>query len=225
MICLIEGKQEKTDCVTKILLVDDHPVVRQGLKQILTETWRTARFGEASTAAEAHQRVQEEDWNRVILDISMPGRSGLDSLQQLKEVRPDIPVLILSVHADSQYVNWGLKSGAAGCVTKDSPPEELTTAVRKLLAGQRYISPALAEKMAWDSAVGGERAPHERLSERELQVLRLIASGKTVTQIADQLTLSVKTISTYRARVLEKMEMETTAELIHYAVRNGLVVD
>jgi two-component system, NarL family, invasion response regulator UvrY len=211
--------------VTKILLVDDHSVVRQGLKQILTETWRTARFGEASTASEAHQRVQEEDWDLVILDITMPGRSGFETLKQLKEVRPNIPVLILSVHADNQYVKWGLKSGAAGYVTKDSAPEELTTAVRKLLAGQRYISPALAERMAWDAAVGDERAPHERLSDRELQVLRLIASGKTVTQIAEHLTLSVKTISTYRARILEKMEMETTAELIHYAVRNGLVVD
>ena len=198
-------------------------MVRQGLKQILADEFNRATFGEAGTAQEAIAKVWETEWDVVVLDITMPGRSGLEVLGEIRKSRPRLPVLVLSMHPEDQFAMRVLKSGAAGYMTKESAPEALVGAIKKVLAGGRYVSPALAEQMAAYLGTDVQKAPHERLSDREFLVLRLIASGKTVSQIADQLTLSVKTISTYRARILEKMLMRSNAELTHYAIQNRLV--
>jgi DNA-binding NarL/FixJ family response regulator len=207
----------------KILITDDHAVVRQGLKQILLEEFTRAEFGEATNAQEAIERVWKENWDVVVLDITMPGRSGLEVLKEIKKSRPKLPVLVLSMHPEDQFAVRILKIGASGYMTKESAPNELVGAVRKVMAGGRYVSPALAEKMASYLAVDVQTPPHERLSDREFLVLRLIASGKTPTAIAKELALSVKTISTYRMRILEKMSMSNNAELTHYAIQNQLV--
>jgi two-component system, NarL family, invasion response regulator UvrY len=207
----------------KILITDDHAVVRQGLKQILHEEFTRAEFGEATNAQEAIDRVWRENWDVVVLDITMPGRSGLEVLKEIKKSRPKLPVLVLSMHPEDQFAVRILKIGASGYMTKESAPNELVGAVKKVIAGGRYVSPALAEKMASYLAVDVQTPPHERLSDREFLVLRLIASGKTPTAIAKELALSVKTISTYRMRILEKMSMSNNAELTHYAIQNQLV--
>jgi two-component system invasion response regulator UvrY len=207
----------------KILIADDHAVVRQGLKQILADEFSRAAFGEAGTAQEAIAKVWETEWDVVVLDITMPGRSGLEVLGEIRKSRPRLPVLVLSMHPEDQFAMRVLKSGAAGYMTKESAPEALVGAIKKVLAGGRYVSPALGEQMASYLGTDVQKPPHERLSDREFLVLRLIASGKTVSQIADQLALSVKTISTYRARILEKMLMRSNAELTHYAIQNRLV--
>jgi DNA-binding NarL/FixJ family response regulator len=206
----------------KILVVDDHAIVRQGLKQILGDNFKSARFGEASNTQEAIDRIWKENWDVVILDISMRGRSGLEVLREVKQSRKQCPVLVLSTHPEDQFAVRVLQMGAAGYMTKESAPDELMGAVKKVLSGGRYVSPSLAEKMASYLDMNVQRAPHERLSDREFQVLRMIASGKTVTEISRELSLSVKTISTYRTRILEKMAMHTNAELTHYAVHNQL---
>ena len=207
----------------KILITDDHAVVRQGLKQILLEEFTRAEFGEATNAQEAIERVWRENWDVVVLDITMPGRSGLEVLKEIKKSRPKLPVLVLSMHPEDQFAVRILKIGASGYMTKESAPNELVGAVKKVIAGGRYVSPSLAEKMASYLAVDVQTPPHERLSDREFLVLRLIASGKTPTAIAKELALSVKTISTYRMRILEKMSMSNNAELTHYAIQNQLV--
>jgi two-component system invasion response regulator UvrY len=207
----------------KILIADDHAVVRQGLKQILADEYRRATFGEAANAQEATDRVWNEDWDVVILDVTMPGRSGLEALREIRKSKPRLPILVLSMHPEDQFAMRVLKCGASGYMTKESAPAELVGAVKKVMTGGRYVSPGLAEKMAAHLDTEFHLAPHERLSNREFLVLRLIASGKTVSQIADELTLSVKTISTYRARILEKMVMASNAELTHYAIQNKLV--
>jgi DNA-binding NarL/FixJ family response regulator len=207
----------------KILITDDHAVVRQGLKQILLEEFTRAEFGEATNAQEAIERVWKENWDVVVLDITMPGRSGLEVLKEIKKSRPKLPVLVLSMHPEDQFAVRILKIGASGYMTKESAPNELVGAVKKVIAGGRYVSPSLAEKMASYLAVDVHTPPHERLSDREFLVLRLIASGKTPTAIAKELALSVKTISTYRMRILEKMNMSNNAELTHYAIQNQLV--
>jgi two-component system invasion response regulator UvrY len=207
----------------KILIADDHAVVRQGLKQILADEYRRATFGEAANAQEAIDRVWQDEWDVVILDVTMPGRSGLEALREIRKSKPRLPVLVLSMHPEDQFAMRVLKCGASGYMTKESAPAELVGAVRKVITGGRYVSPGLAEKMAAHINADFQVAPHERLSNREFLVLRLIASGKTVSQIADELTLSVKTISTYRSRILEKMVMQSNAELTHYAIQNKLV--
>jgi DNA-binding NarL/FixJ family response regulator len=207
----------------KILITDDHAVVRQGLKQILLEEFTKAEFGEATNAQEAIDRVWKENWDVVVLDITMPGRSGLEVLKEIKKSRPKLPVLVLSMHPEDQFAVRLLKIGASGYMNKESAPNELVGAVKKVIAGGRYVSPALGEKMASYLAVDVETPPHERLSDREFLVLRQIASGKTPTLIAKDLGLSVKTISTYRMRILEKMSMQNNAELTHYAIQNQLV--
>ncbi len=207
----------------KILITDDHAVVRQGLKQILAAEFKKAEFGEAGSAQEAIKRVSENQWDVVILDVTMPGRSGLEALKDIKQLRPKLPVLILSMHPEDQFAVRMLKAGASGYMTKESAPEELVGAVRKVISGGRYVSPALAEKMASYLAIDVQTPPHERLSDREFLVLRMIASGKTVGMIAKELSLSVKTISTYRTRILEKSGMTNNAELTHYAIQNHLV--
>jgi two-component system, NarL family, invasion response regulator UvrY len=206
----------------KVLIADDHAVVRRGLKQILADEDKTLSVGEATNAQDVLRLVSEQDWDIIVLDISMPGKSGLEVLKELKLLRPKIPVLILTTHAEEQYAIRVLKAGAAGYMTKESAPEHLIEAVRKVTRGGRYISPTLAEILAVRVVGDPEKPPHENLSDREYQVLCLIASGKTVSQIADELFLSVKTISTYRARILEKMSMKSNAELTHYAISNKL---
>jgi two-component system, NarL family, invasion response regulator UvrY len=209
--------------VTRILIADDHPIVRRGLKEILVRELKGAVCGEAGNAQQLLPEVQGHDWELVILDVTMPGRSGLDVLRDLKRLRPNLPVLVLSMHPEDQLGRRMLKAGASGYMNKESAPEELIKAIRKVLAGGLYVSPALAEKLALDLREDAGRPLHEILSDREFEVLRLIASGKTVTQIAEELHLSVPTVSTHRAHILEKMNMTTTADLISYAVRNHLV--
>jgi len=206
----------------KILLADDHAVVRHGLQQILTDAFKRATYGEARNAQEALDLVWKQDWDVVVLDITMPGRSGLDVLREIKKFKPSLPVLVLSMHPENQFAVRVLKCGASGYMTKESAPEELVGAVKKVLAGGRYVSNSLAENLA-ASLSASQKAPQEKLSDREFQVLRLIASGKMVTDIARELSLSVKTISTYRSRILEKMGMKNNAELMHYAIQHRLV--
>lgn len=207
----------------RVLIVDDHEVVRDGVKRILDEQPGAVTFGEASTAQEALKLAREEEWDVVVLDLSLGGRSGLEVLKELKRVRPKLPVLILSMHSEERYARRAFKAGASGYITKDSPRTELVKAVNKVMEGGRYISPALAERLVVDLERGTDRPPHERLSDREYEVLCLIASGRTVREIANLLALSDRTISTYRARLLEKMGMKTNAELMHYAIQNKLV--
>ena len=208
----------------RILIVDDHEVVRDGVKRIFDEQEPgMAVFGEASNGPEALRLVREEAWDVVVLDLTLDDRSGLEVLKELKQIRPKIPVLILSMHSEEQYARRAFKAGAAGYTTKDSPRAELVKAVNRVIEGGRYISPAMAEKLIVDIERGSDKPVHETLSDREFEVMRLIASGKTVGEIAELLSLSDKTISTYRARLLEKMRMKTSAELTHYAVQNKLV--
>jgi DNA-binding NarL/FixJ family response regulator len=207
----------------RVLIADDHAVFRRGLRETLSETFSKLTFGEAKTAQETVESVKRQDWEIVILDISMPGKSGLDILDDLKRLRPRLPVLLLSMHPEEQYAKRALKAGASGYLTKDSVPEELKLAVRRVLTGGRYVSSAMAERLAYDLREGADKPAHELLSDREFQVLRMIASGKTVKQIASEISLSVKTVSTYRTRILEKTGMKTTAELIRYALQSHLV--
>jgi two-component system, NarL family, invasion response regulator UvrY len=206
----------------KILLADDHAVVRHGLKQILTDAFKRATYGEARNAREALDLVWKQDWDVVVLDITMPGRNGLDVLREIKQSKPRLPVLVLSMHPENQFAVRVLKSGASGYMTKESAPDELVGAVKKVMAGGRYVSNALAENLA-ASLSANQKTPQEKLSDREFEVLRHIASGKMVADIAREMSLSVKTISTYRARILEKMGMKNNAELMHYAIQHRLV--
>ena len=192
------------------------------MKQILTDEFKRATFGEARNAQEALDLVWKQEWDVVVLDITMPGRSGLDALREIKKSKPRLPVLVLSMHPENQFAVRVLKAGASGYMTKESAPEELVDAVKKVFAGGRYVSAALGETLA-ASLSNSQRAPQEKLSDREFQVLRLIASGKMATEIAKELSLSVKTISTYRTRILEKMGMKNNAELMHYAIQHRLV--
>jgi len=207
----------------KILIADDHAVFRRGLKETLSEAFPKVVFGEAQTAQETFELAQREDWNVIILDISMPGRSGLDILDDLRRSRPKIPVLLLTMHPEQQFARRALKAGAAGYLTKDSVPEELKEAIKRISTGGRYVSATLAETLAVDLGRGADLPIHELLSDREFQVLRMIASGKTVKEVADELSLSVKTVSTYRSRILEKTGLKTTADLIRYALQTQLV--
>jgi two-component system invasion response regulator UvrY len=207
----------------RILIVDDHAILLRGLKEILEREFRDVSIGGAGTAEQALTQLDAENWDLVILDITMPGRSGVDVLRNLKALRPKLPVLVLSMHPEDQYGKRVLKAGASGYMNKESAPEELIKAVRKLLSGGRYVSPTLAETLAVDLGRDDGTPAHERLSDREFEVLRKMASGKTVGQIAQELHLSVPTVSTYRARILEKMGMSTNAELIRYAVSHLLV--
>ena len=207
----------------KIFIADDHAIVRQGLKQIVTETRDMIIAGEASNGQELLNKIKDDDYDVVVLDITMPGRNGMDVLRQLRSERPRLPVLMLSIHPEEQYALRALRAGAAGYLTKESAPDELVVAIRKVSMGGKYISSSLAEKLAFELEVGREQEPHETLSDREHQVLCLIASGKTVMEIAQELSLSEKTISTYRSRILEKMKMKNNAELTYYAIKNQLV--
>ena len=207
----------------RVLIADDHAVFRRGLRETLAEAFSRVTFGEAKTAQETLEHVRRLEWDVVILDISMPGKSGLDILDELKRSRPKLPILLLSMHPEEQFARRALKAGAAGYLTKESVPEELKEAVKKVAAGGRYVSATLAEKLAVDLREGADTPIHELLSAREFQVLRMIASGKSVKEIAEEISLSVKTVSTYRARILEKTGMKSNAELIRYALQTQLV--
>lgn len=208
--------------ITKILIVDDHAVVRKGLKQILAEMPKTITTDEASNGQEALEKVWKNNYDMLLLDISMPGRSGLDILKQLKSDNPALKILILSVHPEKEYAVRALKAGASGYLTKESTPYELTEAIRKVSIGKKYVSSSLAEILACELETTTEKPLYETLSDREYEVMCMIASGKTVTEIADELLLSVKTISTYRTRILGKMGMKNNAQLTHYTVQNQL---
>jgi len=207
----------------RILIADDHPVFRQGLRQILNEASDMVVTDEVSNGLEVLGRVRAGCCDVILLDISLPGRNGIDILKQLKKERPRLPVLMLTMHPEEQYAIRALKAGASGYLTKESTPDELITAIRKVSAGGKYVSSSLAEKLAYELGRIDEKAPHETLSDREYQIMILIASGKTVTEIAEILSLSIKTVSTYRSRILEKMRMKNSAELTYYAIKNQLV--
>jgi DNA-binding NarL/FixJ family response regulator len=210
--------------MTRILLVDDHPIVRQGIKQVLAGAFHPALVGEAANAEEGLNELRTTEWDVLVLDLTLPGISGLDLLKDLHRERPSLPVLVLSMHPPDQFARRAMNAGASGYLTKDSAPTELVKAVGEVIAGRRYLNPTVVEELvAHPRQPDSERRPHEALSDREYQVLRMIASGLTVSQVATRLSLSVKTISTYRARVLEKMNMRTTAELMHYGIQQGLV--
>jgi two-component system invasion response regulator UvrY len=207
----------------KILITDDHAIVRRGLRQILSETSDIVVADEAENAHQLLQLLPNNDYGVLVLDISLPGRSGFDILKQVKALRPSLPILIHSMHSEEQFAVRALKAGASGYITKESAPDELVKAIRKVHAGGRYVSAALGEKLALGLVEDSLKAPHETLSDREYQVMYLIASGKMSKDIAQELSLSVKTVSTYRARVLEKMKMKTNADLTRYAIHNHLV--
>ncbi|OPY09385.1 MAG: Response regulator UvrY [Syntrophaceae bacterium PtaB.Bin095] len=207
----------------KILIADDHPIVRAGFKQVIADTPDMLVADEAGNGQEVLNLIGKKDYDLVLLDISMPGRSGLEILKDLKSEKPKLPVLILSIYPEEQYAVRALRAGASGYMTKASAANELIAAIRKISAGGKYISASLAEKLAFYLDGDATRPPHETLSDREYQVMLMIASGKTVTEIADELCLSVKTISTYRTHILEKMKMKNNAEITLYAVQNKLV--
>jgi len=207
----------------RILIADDHPIVREGYKKILMSQPDMDVTGEAGNGQEVLDLIQKKEFDLILLDISMPGRSGLEILKELKSQKPHLPVMILSIYPEEQYAVRAFRDGASGYLTKASTPKELISAIRKVSQGGRYVTEALAEKLTYFLHGDAEKAPHEKLSDREYQVMLLIASGKTVTQIAEELCLSVKTISTYRRHILEKMQFTTNAEITMYAIQNKLL--
>lgn len=207
----------------KVLIVDDHAIVRQGLKQILLESGKVMQIGEAGNGVEAMQTLRAHEWSVVVLDISLPDRNGIEVLKQIKKERPRIPVLMLSMHEEGLYAIRALKAGASGYLTKQSAPGELMAAIEQVGKGRKYLTATMAEAMADSFGADHDRPSHETLSDREYQTLCLIASGKSLTDVAEEMCLSVKTVSVYRGRLLEKMKLKNNAELTHYAIKNGLV--
>ena len=207
----------------KVFIADDHAIVREGLKQILADTRDIVVAGEAENGIDAVRLFRKSGCHVVLLDISLPDKSGIDVLKQIKKEKPDLAVLMLSMHREDQYAIRSLKAGAAGYLTKQSAPKELVTAIRQVAGGLKYVSPALAQELANHLGEDHEAPAHETLSDREYQTLTMIASGKTVGTIAKELSLSVKTVSEYRARLLAKMKLKNSAELTHYAIKNGLI--
>ena len=206
----------------RVLVADDHPVVREGLKRVIEKDSGMLVSAEASTSQQVLDQVAKERPDVLLLDINMPGRGGVEVLMQLKIHHPALPILVISMYSEDQYATRVLRAGASGYMTKESAPSQLVKAIRKVLRGGKYVSPTLAEKLAIDLGTGS-KLPHETLSDREYQVLCMIALAKTVSEIADELSLSVKTISTYRARILEKMDLGNNVQLARYALKQGLV--
>jgi DNA-binding NarL/FixJ family response regulator len=206
----------------RIVLVDDHPVVRRGVNDILVEAFPDAAIQEVGSGADAVALVRQQPWDVVILDLTLPDGSGLDVLKRIRQMRARLPVLILSMHTADQFGRRAIEAGASGYLTKDTADAELVTAVGCLVRGGRYFDPQVLEQVVVSLHPDREARPHERLSDREFQILRLLGSGRTVSEVAARLTLSVKTVSTYRGRILAKMRMRTNAELIQYVVRRGL---
>ena len=207
----------------RILIADDHQVVRQGLKQMLSDDFPGVGFGEASNAAEAFEMATGESWDLVILDVHMPGRGGIETLVDLRKIKPRMPVLVLSMFPESEYAVRALKAGAAGYINKGSVTRELIEAVRKVLAGGRYITPELGEMLAADLGRGADSLPHHKLSDREYEVMKLLATGNSVKVIAANLSLSEKTVFTYRSRLLEKLGLDSDVDIARYALRHHLV--
>ncbi|MES2778352.1 MAG: response regulator transcription factor [Bacteroidota bacterium] len=207
----------------RFLIADDHSAIRNGVKLILSQEFKEAEFGEAANAVEVFAHLRQKKWDLLILDIDMPGRNGLEVLKQLKDEDSHIAVLVFSMHPEEQIAIRALRSGASGYLAKDSADTELVKAIHQILTGRKYITPSLAEQLLTQLEHPLDQSPHALLSDREYQTLMLIASGKTVSQIAEELSLSVATVSTYRNRILGKMNMKTNAELAHYAIRNNLV--
>lgn len=206
----------------RALIADDHEIIRRGLKQILTDDLGINRIDEANSGEQVLPLIRNNSYNVVILDISMPGKSGIDVLREIKFEFPDLPVLVLSIHPEDQYALRVMKNGASGYLNKASAPEELVTAIRKITSGSKYITSAIADQLLQEGIENNENL-HEKLSNREYQVMLHIASGKTVTEIAEVLNLSVKTVSTYRTRILEKLHLENNARIIHYALSRNLI--
>jgi len=211
-----------SDSSIRVLIADDHAIVRQGLKAILADTEDLVVTGEAENGVRALQLIRDGDYDVVLMDVNMPDRNGIDTLKLVKKEFPKLPVLMLSMHPEEQYAIRALKAGAAGYLSKQSAPDLLVTAIRQVASGKKYVSATLAEQLA-EAITEDDRPPHERLSDREYQTLCMIASGKTLTQIGEELNLSVKTVSVYRARLLEKMKLKNNAELTHYGLKHGLV--
>ena len=207
----------------RILIADDHSVVRKGLKQILLEEFPAATIEDVPDAEEMIKKVMTAKWDVVVSDMSMPGRSGLDALQQIKQIHPELPVLILSIHPEEHYALRVLKAGASGYLSKGSASDELVKAVQTVLLGKKYISAAVAEKLASSFSADSPKQAHELLSDREFDVMKLLASGKSVSDIAEMLSLSVTTISTYRARIMAKMNLKTNSDLTKYAIESNLI--
>ncbi|HKC35379.1 MAG TPA: response regulator transcription factor [Chitinophagaceae bacterium] len=207
----------------RILIADDHAVVRKGLKQIITDEFPSATFVEVSDVESLLMQVIKENWDVIICDISMPGRSGVDALEQIKQIKPGIPVLMMSMHHEDQYALRVLKAGASGYLNKSSVHEELIKAIHTVRIGRKYITPSIAEKLAGALNASTGKQLYETLSNREFEILKMIASGKSISDIAAQLSLSATTVSTYRSRILEKMSMKSNADITRYALENGLI--
>jgi two-component system invasion response regulator UvrY len=207
----------------RILIVDDHAIVRVGLKQILLEDREDFIFGEAGSAPEAFKLLSEKPWDIILLDINLPNKNGIEILKQIRTTNKEVPVFVLSMYPEDQYAVRALRAGASGYMTKEMAPEYLLDAITKVAAGGRYISPELAEQLAKDIQTGGNQQPHTILTDREYEIFKLIASGKTVSEIARELSLSVKTVSTYRSRILSKMDLRNNAEITYYAIKYDLV--
>jgi len=208
----------------KVFIADDHAVVRSGIKQILSEESDIKVVGEASNTDEIMKHLYDQNWDILILDITMPGQNGLDAIMEIKQRKPDLKILILTMHSEEEVAIRALKTGASGFLNKDSVPGELIKAVKKVYEGGKYISSSIAESIALSFEKSKPNMPHEDLSDREFQIMCLIASGNSLNQIADNLSISVKTVSTYRSRILEKMNMKSNVELTHYAIRHKLVI-
>jgi len=207
----------------RIVIADDHEIVRAGLKQIISDDEDMEVLGESNNGENLIELVKKNEYDVVLLDLKMQGISGIDVIKHIKVIKPDLPIIVLSMHAEDQYAVRTIKAGASGYITKETAAESLVTAVRRVVAGGKYISQTLAETLADSIAGGGTELPHEKLTDREFQVMSMIASGKTVSEIGSELFLSVKTISTYRQRILEKMNMKNNSELTHYAIKNNLL--
>lgn len=207
----------------RIVIADDHEIVRAGLKQIISDDEDMEVLGESNNGENLIELVKKNDYDVVLLDLKMQGISGIDVIKHIKIIKPNLPIIVLSMHAEDQYAVRTIKAGASGYLTKETAAENLVTAVRRVVGGGKYISPTLAETLADSIAGGGSDLPHVKLADREFQVMCMIASGKTVTEIGAELFLSVKTISTYRQRILEKMNMKNNSELTHYAIKNNLL--
>lgn len=208
----------------KVLIADDHAILRAGLKHLLSEYPDIVVAGEAANGNEALEKARAESWDVMVLDMSMPGRSGIELIKQIRQCAPRVPILVLSMHKEDVYAVRALKAGASGYLCKDNAEEQLVTALRKVASGGRYINAAVAERLAADLLTGdsGNALPHTRLSDREYQIFQLIVAGASVSEIADQLNLSVKTVSTHKTHIMEKMACESVAELVRYALRHGL---
>ena len=207
----------------RILIIDDHAVVREGLKQILRDEFPSTQFGEACDAGEALDLISKQDWDMIILDIFLPGRSGLEVLKDINQNKPKLPVLVHSMHSEEAFAIRAFKSGASGYMSKSELPEQLVKAVNQLLTGKKYISPSLAELLASEILTTTDKPLHSALSDREHQIMLMLASGKSASQIANALSLSNKTVSTYRTRVLKKMKMKTNADIIRYAIEHEMI--